>query len=369
MSGNARAVHSTLRAIGAVQGGRVRRASFTLMCTHAPNFVYPAFALQEALATTGRYAAAALAALQTFFETTAGGGAAFVVNNAPGGGWGPQDETPAVQGYKRSGGSAASQQQQQQQQREWGSPATPATPQRRSDHSSGRGGSPTPPPGWGHAAAASAPPLSPDVAADLVSRAFRAARLGRTEEVEAAVTRGGVSPSAAFEPHRATLLHVAAAHGHRALCRRLLLLGAPPRARDALGRSAAEVALAYRHWEAAELLRNAGVPVSPAADAHAAADAARWRAQQAEQRDDDERDGGGGGGGGFDDDARDWEEDAGDSGEEQDPPQWDWAATKDGGGDGGASAATADGFAGDDDSGGPVAQPGTWRSRSRRRDQ
>jgi hypothetical protein len=262
------------------------------MCTHAPNFVYPAFALQEALATAGRSAAAALAALSAFFETAAGGGAAFVVTAAPGGGWGPQEETP-VRGYNRNhaGGAAAS--QQQAQAHDWSSPASPSTPQRRAD--------------------ASAPPLSPDVAADIVSRAFRAARLGRTEEVEAALTRGGVSPAAAFEPHRATLLHVAAAHGHRALCRRLLLLGAPPRARDALGRSAAEVALAYRHWDAAELLRIAGVPVSPAAEAHAADDAARWRAQQAEQQQADEEDGdmarrSGGGDDGFQDDARDWEE-------------------------------------------------------------
>jgi hypothetical protein len=114
----------------------------------------------------------------------------------------------------------------------------------------------------------------------LVARAFRAARLGRTEEVEAAIVRDGVSADVAFEPHRATLLHVAAAHGHRALCRRLLALGAPPRARDALGRTAAEVALAYRHWAAAEALQAAGVPVSPTAAAHAAAEQQRWRQQQ-----------------------------------------------------------------------------------------
>jgi hypothetical protein len=114
----------------------------------------------------------------------------------------------------------------------------------------------------------------------MLARAFRAARLGRTEEVEAAVLREGVPPDAAFEPHRATLLHVAAAHGHKALCRRLLALGAPPRARDALNRTAAEVALAYRHWAAAEALQAAGVPVSPQAAERAADEQRRWRAQQ-----------------------------------------------------------------------------------------
>jgi hypothetical protein len=138
----------------------------------------------------------------------------------------------------------------------------------------------TPSPTATSSSPASAPPLSPELRDALLARAFRAARLGRTTEVEAAVLREGVPPDAAFEPHRATLLHVAAAHGHRALCRRLLALGAPPRARDALNRTAAEVALAYRHWAAAEALQAAGVPVSPQAAERAADEQRRWRAAQ-----------------------------------------------------------------------------------------
>ncbi len=248
MAGNARTVHSTLRAIGADDQGWLTARGFTLMCTHAPNFMYPAFALQASLVKRGRHAAAALRALQVVLldlhldapVARADWEGVGDTPRTPRGGWEDEDE-------ERPSHAGAS------------------------------------PPPW-QPAAASAPPLSPAVGAELLARAFRAARLGRTADVEAAITGGGVSPAAAFEPHHATLLHVAAAHGHRALCRRLLLLGAPPRARDALGRSAAEVALAYRHWDTAEQLRAAGVPVSPAADVHAAAEAAAWAASM--QRED-----------------------------------------------------------------------------------
>jgi hypothetical protein len=235
LAGNARAVHTTLRAVGATRRGKLRRTSFAEMCAHAPNFVYPAYALQEQLLRGGVGAAAALEALRSLFEGQV-------------------------------------------------SPA-------RSDRPAGRNDSPSPqrmhaaPP----ASPPSAPPLSPELRDTLVARAFRAARMGRTADVEAALASGAFTADVAFEPHRATLLHVAAAHGHRGLCRRLLALGAPPRARDALGRSAAEVALAYRHWAVADALRAAGVPVSQQAAADAAAEAAEWEAQRRweEQGDDD----------------------------------------------------------------------------------
>ncbi len=315
LAGNARSVNSTLRAIGAVQHGRLSAVTFGLMCSHAPNFVYPAFALQEELVGAGRSAGEALHALHAFWD----------------------DDDGAAYSACSSGSAQHGAQHGAQH----------AAPRARARS-----------PGGG---AASAPPLSEGVAADLTARAFRAARLGRTADVEAALLHGGVSVGAAFEPHRATLLHVAAAHGHRQLCRRLLLLGAPPRARDALGRTAAEVALAYRHWPCAEQLQAAGVPASPAAQAHAAAEAQAWA----------ERDNG---------DARD-ESDAEYEADEQE----EWRAEA-------ASApplpharlaplpprpqspsgSDADAEDAEDDGGGPVGgdgppQPGAWRSRSRRR--
>ncbi len=289
MAGNARAVHSTLRAIGVLRDGlttKLRRPEFTLMVEKAPNFMYPAFALQEALVRNGGGAADALEAMRRMMGVPRRNSS--VVDVLSGGGevlkrLSDRIRTSFTAVRRRSsvtfnfGAEAAA---------PTPSPGPRAGPGRpaRSALRGAREASRTPSPTRSSAATssspASAPPLSPELRDALLARAFRAARLGRTEEVEAAVLREGVPPDAAFEPHRATLLHVAAAHGHRALCRRLLALGAPPRARDALNRTAAEVALAYRHWAAAEALQAAGVPVSPQAAERAADEQRRWRAAQ-----------------------------------------------------------------------------------------
>ena len=281
MAGNARAVHSTLRAIGVLRDGvttKLHRPEFTLMVEKAPNFMYPAFALQEALVRNGGGAAEALEALRRVMgvarrnssvsDVLSGGGKALKRLS-------DRMRTSFTAVRRRS--SVTFNFGAEAQTPSPGPRAGPGRPA-RSALRGGREASRTPSPTA--TSPASAPPLSPELRDALLARAFRAARLGRTEEVEAAVLREGVPPDAAFEPHRATLLHVAAAHGHRALCRRLLALGAPPRARDALNRTAAEVALAYRHWAAAEALQAAGVPVSPQAAERAADEQRRWRAQQ-----------------------------------------------------------------------------------------
>ena len=301
MGGNARTVNSTLRAIGVLRDGQtstLRRLEFVLMCEKAPNFMYPAFALQEALVRNGGGAGEALEALRAVLPVrrnsqVLANGAKLVrrLSNS-------MIQTVA---RRRSsvtfnfGEEASSPPAPAASPPARVGPARPARSAMRGAREASRSRSNSPRAGGGPATSPS--PFTPGSAAGLglgagvaspasssgeglEARAFRAARLGRADEVEAAILRGGVSADVAFEPHRATLLHVAAAHGHRALCRRLLGLGAPPRARDALGRTAAEVALAYRHWATAEALQAAGVPVSPTAAAHATAEQQRWRQQQ-----------------------------------------------------------------------------------------
>jgi len=57
-----------------------------------------------------------------------------------------------------------------------------------------------------------------------------------------------------------TLLMIAAANGNKSTCKKLLLLGAAPNARDEHGRTAVDIAHQYNHFELAEYLRAHGVP-------------------------------------------------------------------------------------------------------------
>ena len=309
IGGNARAVEHNIHAIGAVRNAMVDEHGFRLMALHASNFLFPAFRLQQRMAQYGQTAAEALTALRDYFGQHGAGA-------APSSSGLPVTKPPAQQ--KKSPRRPANMAfyfgtEQETPPR----PARQAHQAHRNDPSHGRdvplpppqvhngggrhskeggvgpGGQPRqsyrdgPParqddferhPEAGPRARASQYPTEDDVAA-----AFRAVRLGRTADIESAVTLGSLPIDIVFQPHGATLLHVAAAHGHRSLCKRLLALGAPPDAVDALGRSAAEVALAYRHWEVSAMLRSAGVPISPEAEMHSLRERAQWEAAEAQQ--------------------------------------------------------------------------------------
>jgi len=283
---NMRSVDTTLRAVGAVHNGFVTLDGFVAIAQHASNFLYPAFRLQSKLSKHGADAREALTALRELFAAQ---------GSAPSPYKGHRKQSVGYDfGEEGANDGAPSSQQQQQQQQHSGRDCNAGAhhsvdglPSRSFDdlvraeeqammrHGGHRGGVEAE--RW----------EEPAPCSEAVIGAFRAARLGRMGEVEGFLSRGEVAVDAVHEPHRATLLHVAAAHGHRAMCRRLLALGAPLQARDGLGRSAAEVALAYRHWDTATALQATGVSVSPHAELHALRERLAWaqqrRAEQEEQ--------------------------------------------------------------------------------------
>ena len=57
------------------------------------------------------------------------------------------------------------------------------------------------------------------------------------------------------------MLMIAAANGNKATCKKLLVLGANPAARDVRGRTAVDIAGKYNHFTLAEYLRTHGVPL------------------------------------------------------------------------------------------------------------
>ena len=97
-------------------------------------------------------------------------------------------------------------------------------------------------------------------AAAIISDAFRAARMGRTAELDEMVREGVVRPDTRDPETGATLLMTAAAHGAKSLCKRLLHLGATPALVDKQGRTALDLALKYNHFTVADYLRRQGVP-------------------------------------------------------------------------------------------------------------
>ncbi len=276
IGGNARAVDSTLRAIGAVRAGYVDLQSFQLMALHASNFLYPAFRLQQKLSQLGQGATETIRVLRGFFDAPLAEQGRNRQAHAgrvkhPPFDFGHEEGDPAVPARGRGHAHAHA----AHPAADWGEP-DPLQPD--SNTQPRRRASPPRPPHASGMEQNCAQPLSPTP--EVVAAAFRAVRLGRCAEVEQLIASGELRIDIAFEPHAATLLHVAAAHGHRSLCRRLLVLGAAPRARDALGRTAAEVALAYRHWDVAAALKAAGVPVSAEVEVHALRERAQWSAQQ-----------------------------------------------------------------------------------------
>ena len=308
IGGNARVVENNIHAIGAVRNAMVDEHGFRLMALHAGNFLFPAFRLQQRMAQYGQTASEALAALRQFFGKQEGRASS-------------SSSAPKKSPLRRPANQAFDFGDEQE------TPPPPPRPSHQSHHSHhdhGREAAVLPPPpppppqvmhngGGRHSQESGVPaPRQPrqsygpnGVHADElrqhseagqraqgarqypseedVAAAFRDVRLGRTADIESAVTLGALPIDIVFQPHGATLLHVAAAHGHRSLCKRLLALGAPVAALDALGRSAAEVALAYRHWEVAAMLRYAGVPVSPEAEMHSLRERTQWEASQVPQ--------------------------------------------------------------------------------------
>jgi len=107
---------------------------------------------------------------------------------------------------------------------------------------------------------AGGPPPSPGKshAAD----AFRAARMGRADALEAMIRGGEVHRDAvdASSEHSFTLLMAAAMSGARGACKRLVSLGADASATDARGRTALDLALEYGHDAVADLLARKGAP-------------------------------------------------------------------------------------------------------------
>ena len=99
-----------------------------------------------------------------------------------------------------------------------------------------------------------------DRADEIVTEAFRAARMGRGEALEGMIRRGEVGPNARDGNSECdfALLHVAAVNGNRGVCRRLLALGADTSAVDARGRTALDLALRYNHSALADYLRLKG---------------------------------------------------------------------------------------------------------------
>ena len=96
-----------------------------------------------------------------------------------------------------------------------------------------------------------------------VEEAHRAARMGRADELEAIIVSGGISVDARDRSGAGfTPLMRAAVDGHKSACKRLLGMGADARATDAEGRTALDLALAYKHAALADYLRvRGGVPL------------------------------------------------------------------------------------------------------------
>jgi len=108
-------------------------------------------------------------------------------------------------------------------------------------------------------AAGPGPPPSPSTRA---ADAFRAARMGRADALEAMIRGGEVHRDAvdASSEHSFTLLMAAAMSGARGACKRLVSLGADASATDARGRTALDLALEYGHDAVADLLARKGAP-------------------------------------------------------------------------------------------------------------
>ena len=123
-------------------------------------------------------------------------------------------------------------------------------------------------------AAGPGPPPSPSTRA---ADAFRAARMGRADALEAMIRAGEVHQDAtdASSEHAFSLLMAAAMSGAKGACRRLLSLGADASATDARGRTALDLALEYGHDAVADLLARKGVPFGDRSEAERADDASR----------------------------------------------------------------------------------------------
>ena len=126
-------------------------------------------------------------------------------------------------------------------------------------------------------AAGPGPPPSPSTRA---ADAFRAARMGRADALEAMIRAGEVHQDAtdASSEHAFSLLMAAAMSGAKGACRRLLSLGADASATDARGRTALDLALEYGHEAVADLLARKGVPFGdplPKSEAERADDESR----------------------------------------------------------------------------------------------
>jgi hypothetical protein len=106
---------------------------------------------------------------------------------------------------------------------------------------------------------AAGPPPSPSTRA---ADAFRAARMGRADALEAMIRGGEVHRDAvdASSDFAFTLLMAAAMSGARGACKRLVSLGADASATDARGRTALDLALEYGHDAVADLLARKGAP-------------------------------------------------------------------------------------------------------------
>lgn len=107
---------------------------------------------------------------------------------------------------------------------------------------------------------AAGPPPSPSTTP--LADAFRAARMGRADALEAMIRGGEVHRDAvdASSDFAFTLLMAAAMSGARGACKRLLSLGADASATDARGRTALDLALEYGHDAVADLLARKGAP-------------------------------------------------------------------------------------------------------------
>ena len=89
-----------------------------------------------------------------------------------------------------------------------------------------------------------------------MTAAIRACRRNRPRDIEELVEVKGLYVDARDETSGGqTLLMIAACNGNKSTCKKLLLLGAAPNARDGHGRTAVDVAYQYNHFELAEYLR------------------------------------------------------------------------------------------------------------------
>ena len=121
--------------------------------------------------------------------------------------------------------------------------------------------------------------------AKLMTAAIRACRRNRPRDIEELVEVKGLYVDARDETSGGqTLLMIAAANGNKSTCKKLLLLGAAPNARDGHGRTAVDVAYQYNHFELAEYLRVHGVPRGDAARGFAdSASPSKYRSKDSEK--------------------------------------------------------------------------------------